>query len=59
MAKLRSLGKVYLLLPISFVLNLTFDKAVLNGNDPFSIAVLSTTRQCSSFGKKVLLFKKT
>ena len=37
---------------------LASDRAVLKGNDVFSILVLSTKKQCSSFLKKVFIFQK-
>ena len=43
---------------ILFVLTLASDKAVLNGDDVFSILVVSTKKRCSSFLKKVLAFQK-
>ena len=41
-----------------FLLTLASDTAVLYGNDAFSILVRSTKKQCSSFLKKVFVFKK-
>ena len=43
---------------ILFVLTLTSDRAVLNGDDVFSILVVSTKKPFSSFLKKVLAFQK-
>ena len=41
-----------------FALTLAFDRAVLNGNDVFSILMVSTKKRYSSFLKKVLVFQK-
>ena len=43
---------------ILFALTLAPDRAVLNGNDVFSILVVSTKKQHSSFFKKVFVFQK-
>ena len=43
---------------ILFVLKLASDRAVLNGNDVFSILVVSTKKRYSSFLKKVFIFQK-
>ena len=49
MAKLRSLCEVCLVVAFLFVLTLASDMADLYGNDAFSILVLSTRKQYSSF----------
>ena len=41
---------------ILFVLTLASDKAVLNGDDVFSILVVSTKKRCSSFFEKGFRF---
>ena len=43
---------------ILFVLTLASDRAVLNGNDVFSILVVSIKKKYSSFLKKVFVFQK-
>ena len=43
---------------ILFVLTLASDKGVLNGNDVFSILMVSTKKRYSSFLKKVFVFQK-
>ena len=43
---------------ILFVLTLVSDRAVLNGNDVFSISVVSTKKRYSSFLKEVFVFQK-
>ena len=43
---------------ILFVLTLTSDRAVLNGDDVFSILVVSTKKRYSSCLKKVFVFLK-
>ena len=43
---------------ILFVLTLVSDRAVLNGNDVFSVSVVSTKKLYSSFLKKVFVFQK-
>ena len=48
----------FFMLIILFVLTLTFDMALLYGNDVFSILVLSTKKRYSSFLKKVFVFQK-
>ena len=58
-AKPRSLSQAHFVLPILFVTKLAFERAVLNGNLAFSLVVLSTKKQYSSFSKKLLVFQKT
>ena len=48
----------FFVLIILFVLTLTFDMALLYGNDVFSILALSTKKRYSSFLKKVFVFQK-
>ena len=43
---------------ILFLLTLASDRAVLNGNGVFSILVVSSKKQYSSFLKKILVFQK-
>ena len=43
---------------ILFILTLASDRAIFNGNDVFSILVLSTKNRYSSFLKKVFVFQK-
>ena len=43
---------------ILFVLTLASDRAVLNGNDVFSISVASTKKRYSIFLKKVFVFQE-
>ena len=45
-------------LPILFISTLLSDRAVLYGNVAFSILLLLTKKQYSSFLKKVLVFQK-
>ena len=52
MAKLCSLWYVHFVLTILFVLIVASDRAILHGNDAFSILVLSTKKLYSSFFKK-------
>ena len=56
----RSLHRCWVgfVLPILFVLTMTFNRAVLYGNYAISILVLSTKNRHSSFFKKVLVFQK-
>ena len=49
MANLRSLCEVYLVVAFLFVSTLASDMADLYDNDAFSILVLSTRKQYSSF----------
>ena len=44
--------------PILFVLTLAFGRAVLYENMAFSMVVLSTKKQYSSFSKKLFVFQK-
>ena len=48
----------HFVLPILFFLILAFGRAVLYGNIPFSISVLSTKKRYSSFLRKVFIFQK-
>ena len=57
MAKLCSLWHVYFVVTILIVLTLASDKAVLYGNDVFSILVLSTKKRYFGFLEKVFVFK--
>ena len=57
--KFRSFCEINFVLHILFVLTLVFDKPVLYGNVAFSIIVLSSKKQYSSFLKKELVFQKT
>ena len=58
MAKLRSLCEVYLVVAFLFVSTLASDMADLYGNDAFSILVLSTRKQYSSFYGKFFASQK-
>ena len=58
LAKLRSLLQVHFVLPILFALTLASDRAALYGNNAFSILVISTKKQYSSFQKRVWVFQK-
>ena len=58
MEKLQSLCYVHFVVAILFVLTLASDRTVLNGNDAFSILVVSTKKRYSSFLKKVFVFQK-
>ena len=49
---------VIFVVAILFVSTLVSDRAVLNGNDVFSISVVSTNKQSSSFLKKVFICQK-
>ena len=48
----------HLVVAVLFVLTVVSDRAVLNGNDVFSILVTSTKKHYSRFSKKVLVFQK-
>ena len=50
--------KVHFVFAILFVLTLASHRAVLNGNDVFSILVISTKKRYSSLLKKVFVFQK-
>ena len=54
------LGRWYikLVVTIQFVLALAPDRAVFDGNDVFSILVVSTKKRYSKFSKKVFVFQK-
>ena len=58
LAKLCSLPRVDFVPLVPRVLTLASDRVVLYGNDAFSILVLSTKKQYSSFLKKVCVFQK-
>ena len=58
LANLHSLWQVHFVVAILFVLALASERAVLNGNDVFSILVVSTKNRYSSFLKKVFVFQK-
>ena len=49
---------VHFVVTILFILTLASDMAVLNGNDKFSIFLLSTKKPSSSFMRKVFVFQK-
>ena len=44
---------------MSVPLTLAFDRAVLNGDDVFSVLVVSTKKRYSSFLEKFFVFQKT
>ena len=46
------------MLIIQLVSTLAFDRAAFYGNAALSFLVLRTTKQCSSFLRKVLVFRK-
>ena len=58
LAKLPSLSQIHFALTVPFTLTSASDMVVLYGNDTFSILVLSTKKQDSSFLKKVSVFQK-
>ena len=58
LAKLSSLWWVHFEVTILFLLTLSSDMKVLYGNDAFSILVLSTKKEYSSFLKNVFVFQK-
>ena len=57
-AKLHSLWSVHFVVATLFVLTLASVRAVLNGNDVFSILMVSTKHRYFSFLKKVFVFQK-